>query len=547
MKTKITFIVAVLILSACGAPLATESTVPTNAAVNSVDNVTAVDSVPAANPSTSAVSTSLTYRIVDSAQAACYDNNQQIPCPEQGSAFAGQDGNYQGAAASYQDNGNGTVSDLVTGLMWSKSADLNGDGTINVNDKLSFANAMSSADSSTLAGYDDWRLPTIKELYSLILFDGTDVSACPGGSCSATPFIDTRYFDYAYGDTNAGERVIDAQFATSTKYVSTTMNGDETMFGVNFADGRIKGYGLNMRGAEKTFYVLYVRGGNNYGVNAFVDNANPSTGSGQAGTVTDNATGLTWMQADSGSGMNWESALAYCESYSAAGFDDWRLPSAKELQSIVDYSRSPATTNSPAIDPIFASTAITAENGNVDYPFYWSSTTHGTTNGGASFAAYVSFGSAYGYMTGPNGGAAQLMDVHGAGAQRSDPKTGNASEYPQGHGPQGDVVRVDNYVRCVRGGEATYVSGNTLITNRPSVSIQDTGSSGQQPVNQPAGNGAQGNGQQPPQAAIDACSGLTQGSACSINTPNGIVNGTCGTPPNSSQLACMPAGGPPSP
>ena len=42
------------------------------------------------------------------------------------------------------------------------------------------------------------------------------------------------------------------------------------------------------------------------------------------------------------------------------------------------------------------------------------------------------------------------MDVHGAGAQRSDPKTGNAGDYPQGHGPQGDVIRIDNYARCVR-------------------------------------------------------------------------------------------------
>ena len=192
MKTKITFIIFALILSACGMPLEAGSTVPMNEAVNSGDTAAAGDSVPAANPSTSASSTSLTYRIVDSNQAACYDNNQLVPCPEQGSAFAGQDGNYQGAAAAYQNNGDGTVSDLTTGLMWSQSADMNGDGTINASDKLSYANAMSSADSSTLAGYDDWRLPTIKELYSLILFDGTDVSACPGGSCSATPFIDTR-------------------------------------------------------------------------------------------------------------------------------------------------------------------------------------------------------------------------------------------------------------------------------------------------------------------------------------------------------------------
>jgi len=44
----------------------------------------------------------------------------------------------------------------------------------------------------------------------------------------------------------------------------------------------------------------------------------------------------------------------------------------------------------------------------------------------------------------------QLMDVHGAGAQRSDPKTGDAADYPEGHGPQGDVIRIMHYVRLVR-------------------------------------------------------------------------------------------------
>ena len=31
-----------------------------------------------------------------------------------------------------------------------------------------------------------------------------------------------------------------------------------------------------------------------------------------------------------------------------------------------------------------------------------------------------------------------------------DPKTGSASDYPTGHGPQGDAIRVDNHVRLVR-------------------------------------------------------------------------------------------------
>jgi hypothetical protein len=44
------------------------------------------------------------------------------------------------------------------------------------------------------------------------------------------------------------------------------------------------------------------------------------------------------------------------------------------------------------------------------------------------------------------------VDVHGAGAQRSDPKTGDPAMFPHGRGPQGDVIRIYNYVRLVRGG-----------------------------------------------------------------------------------------------
>ena len=68
-------------------------------------------------------------------------------------------------------------------------------------------------------------------------------------------------------------------------------------------------------------------------------------------------------------------------------------------------------------------------------------------------AVYVCFGRALGWMQFPPGrGAYRLLDVHGAGAQRSDPRSGNPADYLRGRGPQGDVIRIDNYVRCVRGG-----------------------------------------------------------------------------------------------
>ena len=377
------------------------------------------------------------YPIVGTNQTTFYNNSTEISAPAFGEAFYGQNANYQGTKPSYHDNGDGTITDLVTGLMWSQTPDMDEDGDIDVNDKMTYDDAVSNASSYDIGGYTDWRLPTIKKLYSLIIFSGVDPSGYEGTSTDGlVPFIDTEYFDFAYGDTDAGERIIDAQYATSSMYVD-----GELLFGVNFADGRIKGYGLQMPfgPGEKTFMVMYVRGNSTYGENNFVDNGD--------GTISDKASNLMWMQDDNAEGMAWADVLSYAENFEFAGYFDWRLPDVKELQSIVDYTRSPGTTNFAAIDPVFNCTEITNEAEEADYGFYWSSTTHSNWSEVAGgFASYVSFGRAMGYMD-------FWQDVHGAGAQRSDPKMGNPDEFPTGHGPQGDAIRIYNYVRLVRNAE----------------------------------------------------------------------------------------------
>jgi len=78
------------------------------------------------------------------------------------------------------------------------------------------------------------------------------------------------------------------------------------------------------------------------------------------------------------------------------------------------------------------------------YPFFWTSTTHLDGANPYSGAVYIAFGEGLGQMNG------NLLDVHGAGCQRSDPKSGDINDYPQYFGPQGDIRYVYNYVRAVR-------------------------------------------------------------------------------------------------
>ncbi|MBI3246902.1 MAG: DUF1566 domain-containing protein [Deltaproteobacteria bacterium] len=99
---------------------------------------------------------------------------------------------------------------------------------------------------------------------------------------------------------------------------------------------------------------------------SYTDNGN--------GTVTDANTGLMWEKKDDSNGLHdkdnaydwalatgtWVSSVSAEGGTGFAGRNDWRVPTAQELQSIVDYSRT-----SPASDPVFGPTLASG---------YWSST-----------------------------------------------------------------------------------------------------------------------------------------------------------------------------
>lgn len=378
------------------------------------------------------------YAVVSTGQQGCYgEDGAAIVCPPHGRPLSGQDGQAPRNPAAYRDNGDGTVLDRVTGLTWAKAPSR----------PLAHDQAATYARASRLGGHDDWRVPSIRELYSLIDYRG----GYSGDPATSRPYIDTRAFNFAYGagaglgDAAHGPRPIDVQEWSATEYVGRTMGRDRTVFGVNFADGRIKGYPVmdpaNRMQTPHRLAVRLVRGPA-YGVNDFAP---------RGATVVDRATGLEWQRADSGRPLSWRDALAYCDGLSLAGRSDWRLPSAKEMHSIVDYGRI------PAIDPVFALSDAAA--------YFWTSTTHlegappPSPQGGdlapfrrkGELAVYAAIGPALGYMEVPPASRRrQWLDVHGAGAMRSDPKTAKPSQFPNGFGPQGDDIRGRNFARCVR-------------------------------------------------------------------------------------------------
>ena len=240
----------------------------------------------------------------------------EIPCPQPGEPFYGQDANYTINPHSYTDLGNGIVRDNVTGLEWQQAT---APGTYTWQQAIDYCNNLS------LGGKDDWRLPTVKELSTLV-----DSSIpFPG------PTINTSYFP----DTVASD------YWSSTTYASST----DDAWCVDFDCGDVR----RLPTVRTSYcYVRAVRGGQSN--NNFVDNGD--------GTISDTSTGLMWQKATAPGTYTWEQALTYCENLTLAGISDWRLPNRNELQSIVDYSRY-----NPAIDTTFFPDTVASD--------YWSSTT----------------------------------------------------------------------------------------------------------------------------------------------------------------------------
>ncbi|MDX1284655.1 MAG: sulfatase-like hydrolase/transferase, partial [Draconibacterium sp.] len=133
------------------------------------------------------------YPIVHTSVSNFHSTNSEIETPETTDVLYWQDAGRITNSPSYTDNGDGTITDMVTGLMWEKD----------MGEKITWSEAVEKVKNLNVGGYEDWRIPTIKELYSLILFTGRVM-----GSEAVTEFIDTDYFIQPFGDESIGERSI---------------------------------------------------------------------------------------------------------------------------------------------------------------------------------------------------------------------------------------------------------------------------------------------------------------------------------------------------
>ena len=150
-----------------------------------------------------------------------YEKAIPTQVPKTGQTASGQtgdDGDLQKGVAwpttRFTDNGNGTVTDNLTGLIWLKNA--NCFGTRNWTDALSdcnnLANGTCALNDSSSAG--DWHLPNIKEILSLIDY-GQFAPALP-----ANPFTNVKggFVDKDYWSSTIGQNTVDYMWSVRMSF-----------------------------------------------------------------------------------------------------------------------------------------------------------------------------------------------------------------------------------------------------------------------------------------------------------------------------------------
>lgn len=252
------------------------------------------------------------------------------------STYSGDDGDLQSGTewpnprfTSITNGSEITVIDNLTGLEWIQAPQSlsSNSSAMAWNGAIDFCNALS------FAGYDDWRLPSRKELISLVDY-GQYSPALPTGH----PFSGTgrRYWSgtsYAYNSFLAwcvfmqvGN--VEAYSKTLSSYYVWPVRSRQN---IEMACP-----------VERTGQITKARTGDDGDLKPGTAWPNPRFTDNGDGTVIDNLTGLEWIKSPGNFSdnsaflaMDRNSAIDFCSALSFANHDDWRLPSIKELESLV--------------------------------------------------------------------------------------------------------------------------------------------------------------------------------------------------------------------
>ena len=292
----------------------------------------------------------------------------------------GEDGDHAGRAPAFADNGDGTVTDKVTGLVWEKV-----DGG-----EMTWEKARERAAALRLAGKADWRLPSSMELLGLMNHDRHG----PAIDTAAFPRTEARYW-----------------------WSRSPLAGDASRVWLVNAGGGIGAHPKSettSAGGDRPVHVRCVRGPCSAG-------DGPRLRDNGDGTVSDLRTGLVWQKLGGAKPLAWEQALSVCEGLVLAGKDDWRLPNIKELRSLSDDAKV-----RPSLDRALFPGAQSAP--------YWSSTTQSNRPERAWFVDFTSGLVTYADKTAPQ----LVLAVRGgdvAAGPRAKPEP--ASPSPPGR-PRGE-------------------------------------------------------------------------------------------------------------
>ncbi|MFZ5907351.1 MAG: DUF1566 domain-containing protein [Nitrospirota bacterium] len=224
------------------------------------------------------------YLLPDTGQSVCYNSSgTAIICPGKDEPSA-QDGSYTINALSFTENGDGTVTDNNTRLIWQKEDD----GIPRTWDE-----AMQYCENLNIGGLSGWRVPAKMELLSIVDYGRSD------------PVIHPEVFPNTHS----------SPYWSSSDSVADALS-------VDFLDGIITSLSKADNGKVRCVHGEYLPS------EYIVDNGD--------GTVTDFSTGLMWMQYELQYPvyqMDWSSALSLCEGTTVGNYSDWRLPNIKETVS----------------------------------------------------------------------------------------------------------------------------------------------------------------------------------------------------------------------